>query len=153
MAAGLTIRPSAIPEFRAFLCETLSGDMAVADDVLDIDALISPASATADLLEHLQQLAPFGPGNAEPVLALSGVNAVRAAAMKGGHVRCTLSGASGGNLEAIAWRAEDSDLGRRLLEGGAALHVAGRLKSNSWNGRVSLRLEIEDAADPRRLEG
>ncbi|HEY2481853.1 MAG TPA: hypothetical protein VGI30_06600, partial [Caulobacteraceae bacterium] len=52
----------------------------------------------------------------------------------------------------IAWRAEDSDLGRRLLAGGGGLHVAGRLKANEWNGRVTVQLEIEDAADPRRLD-
>jgi single-stranded-DNA-specific exonuclease len=152
MAAGLAIRPSAIPEFRAFLCETLAAETALAEDVLDIDALISPAAATAALPEQLQRLAPFGPGNPEPVFALSGVSGLRATTMRGGHVRCALAGTGGASLEAIAWRAEDSDLGRRLLGGGGGLHVAGRLKTNEWNGRVTLRLEIEDAADPRRVD-
>jgi single-stranded-DNA-specific exonuclease len=152
MAAGLTIRPSAIPEFRAFLCEALAGEAALAEDALDIDALTSPAAATSELPEHLQRLAPFGPGNPEPVFALSGVNSLRASVVRGGHIRCVLAGAQGASLEAIAWRAEDSDLGRRLLAGGGGLHVAGRLKANEWNGRVTVQLEIEDAADPRRLD-
>jgi single-stranded-DNA-specific exonuclease len=152
MAAGLAIRPSAIPEFRAFLCEALAGEAAVADDALDIDALISPAAAADELPEQLQQLAPFGPGNPEPMFALAGVDGQRASVVRGGHVRCVLVGSGSAGLDAIAWRAEDSDLGRRLLGGGGGLHVAGRLKTNEWKWRVSVQLEIEDAADPRRLD-
>ncbi|HEY1447319.1 MAG TPA: single-stranded-DNA-specific exonuclease RecJ [Caulobacteraceae bacterium] len=150
MAAGLTIRPAAIPEFRAFLCESLAAETAVADDALDIDALVSPETATRPLLEDLQRLAPFGPGNPEPLLALPGVRAERSSLVRGGHIRCALS-AGGARLEAIAWRAQDSDLGRRLLSGEGGLHVAGRLKANDWNGRIGAQLEIEDVADPRSL--
>ena len=32
---------------------------------------------------------------------------------------------------------------------GGALHIVGRLKSDDWNGRRGVELEIEDAADPR----
>jgi single-stranded-DNA-specific exonuclease len=149
MAAGLAIRPSAIPEFRAFLCEHLASEVAQADDALDVDALVSPEAATRSLLEELKRLAPFGPGNPEPLLALAGVRAERATVVRGGHVRCTLMGESGARLEAIAWRAEDNALGKRLLSGEGGLHVAGRLKANDWNGRLGIQFEIEDAADPR----
>jgi single-stranded-DNA-specific exonuclease len=66
--------------------------------------------------------------------------------VKGAHIRCSL----GGRLKAIAWRAEGTELGARLLAG-ASLNVAGRLKADSWNGRTSVLLDIEDAADPRRV--
>ena len=147
MAAGLTVRPAAIPELRAFLVDALAGEAAVADDSLDIDALISPGAATPALLAEFQRLAPFGPGNPEPCLALADVRADRAAAMRGGHVRCVL----GAGLKAIAWRAEETELGRRLLAGGGALHIVGKLKLDDWNGRNGVQFEIEDAADPRRL--
>jgi single-stranded-DNA-specific exonuclease len=150
MAAGLAIRPAAIPEFRAFLCESLVAETAVVDDALDIDALVSPETATRTLLDELQQLAPFGPGNPEPLLALPGVRAERSSVVRGGHIRCTLS-VGAARLEAIAWRAQDSALGQRLLSGEGGLHVAGRLKTNDWNGRIAVQLEIEDAADPRSL--
>ena len=49
--------------------------------------------------------------------------------LRGGHVRVTLTDGSGGRLKAVAWRCEGTELGRRLLvEGGGAIHVAGRLK-------------------------
>jgi single-stranded-DNA-specific exonuclease len=40
-------------------------------------------------------------------------------------------------------------VGRRLEAGGGALHAAGKLKPDDWNGRSSVELEIEDLADPR----
>jgi single-stranded-DNA-specific exonuclease len=151
MAAGLSIRPSAIPEFRAFLVDRLSGEQASAAlaDVLDIDALISPQGATRELADEFARLAPFGPAAPEPLVALAGVRSEMASALNGGHVRCQLSNGQGRGLKAIAWRSADHELGRRLLEGGP-LHVVGRLKADDWNGRRSVQLEIEDAADPRR---
>jgi single-stranded-DNA-specific exonuclease len=70
--------------------------------------------------------------------------------VRGGHVRCSLAEGYGPVLKAIAWRAEDSELGRRLLDGGAPLHIVGRLKADDWNGRKGVQLEIEDGADPHR---
>ncbi len=70
-------------------------------------------------------------------------------AVRGGHVRCLLADGAGGRLRAVAWRAGDSELGRRLMSGQGALHLAGRLKADDYMGREGVELEIEDAADPR----
>lgn len=151
MAAGLTIRPSAVPEFRAFLCERLAGEMAIAEaeDALEIDALVTPGAAARPLFDAFQAMAPFGPGNPEPVFALADVRPERLTPMRGGHLRCTLVAPNGASLRAIAWRAADTAIGRRLEAGGGALHAAGKLKPDDWNGRNAVELEIEDLADPR----
>ena len=152
MAAGLTLRPSAVPELRAFLCDRLADEMSVSDaeDAVDIDALARPGPGAAALLEEFTVLAPHGPGNPEPLFALPDVRAEQAVAMRGGHVRCTLIDASGQRIRAVAWRAGDTPLGRRLLAAGGAIHAAGKLKINSWNGRDTVEMEIEDIADPRQ---
>ncbi|HEY2178635.1 MAG TPA: single-stranded-DNA-specific exonuclease RecJ [Caulobacteraceae bacterium] len=147
MAAGLIVRPAAIPELRAFLIERLASEVAAADDALDVDALVSPGAATPELLAEFQRLAPFGPGNPEPCLALAGVRVERPGVVRGGHVRCLIAP----GLKAIAWRAEETAVGRRLLAGGA-LHLAGRLKPDDWNGRSGVQFEIDDAADARQVE-
>ncbi|WP_369059589.1 single-stranded-DNA-specific exonuclease RecJ [Caulobacter sp. 73W] len=150
MAAGLTMRPALIPELRAFLEEKLAVEReAAGDEPLDIDALIRPGAADRALLNEFQALAPFGPGNPEPMFALSGVRVDRPMAMRGGHLRCTLVDANGAKLKAVAWRCEETDLGRRLLSGEGSLHVAGRLKPDDYMGREGVQLEIEDAYDPR----
>ena len=99
-----------------------------------------------------QQLAPFGPGNPEPLVAIADVRSEGASALRGGHVRCRLTAAGEPSLKAIAWRAEDTELGRRLLAGDGPLHVVGKLKADDWNGRRGVQLEIEDGADPRHAQ-
>ncbi len=150
MAAGLSIRSAALADFTAFLTERLAHESAAATaaDALEVDALVTTAGADRGLWEAFQQLAPFGPGAPEPAVALADVRVDYAAAMRGGHVRCTLSDGSGAKLRAVAWRCEDAPLGRALLAGGA-LHVVGRLKPDDWQGRQGVQLEIDDAADPR----
>lgn len=152
MAAGLSVRPDAIPELRAFLCDRLATEteVAAAEDGLDIDALVTTGGCDRALWQDFQRLAPFGPGNPEPVFALADVRIERPMALRGGHVRCTLVDGSGGKLKAVAWRVEDTETGRRLLTEGGAIHVVGRLKPDDWQGRQGVEFEIEDAADPRR---
>jgi len=152
MAAGLSVRPAAIPELRAFLCERMAAEaeIAAAEDGLEIDALITTRGADRGLWTDFQRLAPFGPGNPEPTFAAADVRVERPMALKGGHVRCTLTDGSGGRLKAVAWRVEDTEAGRRLMQEGGAIHVAGKLKPDDWQGRQGVELEIEDVADPRR---
>ncbi len=153
MAAGLSVRPDTIPELTAFLCERLSGEQAIAaaEDGLEIDALVTARGANRALWSDFQRLAPFGPGNPEPVFAAADMRIERPMAVRGGHVRCTLTDGSGGKLKAVAWRVENTEAGRRLMVEGGAVHVAGRLKPDDWNGREGVEFEIEDVADPRSV--
>ena len=151
MAAGLSIRPDRIRDLADFLAARLGEDQARAAeaDALEVDALITPRGTDRALLDAFARLAPFGPGNPEPVFAAASVRIERPIPMRGGHVRVTLSDSSGGRLKAVAWRSEDTPLGQALLAGGV-LHVAGRLRADDWQGKASVELEIEDAADPRQ---
>ncbi|MDB5474672.1 MAG: recJ [Phenylobacterium sp.] len=153
MAAGLSVRPDSIPELREFLCARLKDeqDVAAAEDGLEIDALVTARACDRALWNDFQRMAPFGPGNPEPLFAAADVRIERPMAMKGGHVRCTLTDGSGGKLKAVAWRVGETEAGRRLLQEGGAVHVAGRLKPDDWQGRQGVQLEIEDVADPRRI--
>ena len=153
MAAGLTVRPDAIPDLRAFLCERLAFERAEADaaDVLDIDALVCAGAAGRALWSAFQQFTPFGPGNPEPLFAAPAVRIERPMAVKGGHVRCTLIDDAGARLRAVAWRSAETEIGRRLMAGDGAVHVVGRLRPDDWQGRQAVELEIEDIADPRQI--
>jgi single-stranded-DNA-specific exonuclease len=151
MAAGLTVRRDAIPELRDFLCRTLAEEShaAAALDTVQIDALVTPGAAGRSMYDDFQRLQPFGPGNPEPMFAAADVRAEQVNMLRGGHIRCQFSDGHGARLKAVAWRAQDTELGRRLMSGGGSLHIAGRLKADDWNGRRGVELEIEDAADPR----
>lgn len=150
MAAGLSIRPEMIPELRAFLEERLAGEMeAVGVEAVEVDALVQPRSASRALLDDFQRLAPFGPGNPEPLFALTQVRPERVSALKGGHVRMDLVGPTGDRIKAISWRSAETPLGQRLLAGGGPLDVVGKLKPDDYMGRNGVQFEIEDAHDAR----
>lgn len=151
MAAGLTVRAADIPALADFLNARLAGEQAEAAslDAVEVDALVEPAAATRDLFEAFERLAPFGPGNPEPLFALERLQVRDAQAMNGGHVRCRLAGPDGAGLRAVFWRSADLPAGRALLAGQGGLSVAGRLRADDWNGRRGVQLEIEDVADPR----
>ncbi len=155
MAAGLTVDSARLGELTAFLNDRLAHERieAVAQDWLEIDALVEPAGANRALFESFEQLAPFGPANPEPVFALTGVQAREPVQMNGGHVRCRLVGPDGSSVRAIAWRCADLPGGQALLSGQGGLSIVGRLKADDWNGRRGVQFEIEDVSDPRMIQG
>ncbi len=149
MAAGFTVEDGKLDALRAFLAERLgaglNGEWPQA--TLDLDAALQPGGATADLLRQIERLGPFGSGNAEPRFALTAARIVRADPAGEAHVRCIISGADGARLKAIAFRSLENELGRALLQrAGPALHLAGHLRADRWQGRDDVQLLIDDAA-------
>ena len=63
------------------------------------------------------------------------------------HVRCIMLGSDGARLKGIAFRSAGTPLGQALIQArGAAIHIAGHLRADSWQGRDETQLFIEDAA-------
>lgn len=149
MAAGLTIAAEKIDEFRAFLNARLAKDVSEAARTasLGLDGALSIDGATVELISMMEQAGPFGAGNPEPRFALPSVRLVQASIVGENHVRCILTGTAGrGRLTGICFRALETPLGEALLgHNGAAFHIAGHLRKNSWQGKVSAQLLIDDA--------
>jgi len=149
LAAGLTVARDSLPELTAFLGQRLAQRLSeiAYRPALGIDGALQPKGATLDLLEALERCAPFGVGNVQPRFALPSVKVAQASVVGENHVRCYLSGAGGGRLKAIAFRAMDSALGPALLQtAGLPLHVAGRVQVDRWGGVETVQFVIEDAA-------
>jgi single-stranded-DNA-specific exonuclease len=149
MAAGFEIAAEKLPALQDFIAarfkDTLDG--APLMPTLLIDGLVQGRGATPDFLGTLERLAPFGAGNSEPRFVLPEQRIAMADVVGTNHVRCRLTGPDGSRLKAIAFRAAGEDLGKALLAArGAALHLAGRLKRDTWQGRDEVQLQIEDAA-------
>ncbi|MSO76469.1 MAG: single-stranded-DNA-specific exonuclease RecJ [Alphaproteobacteria bacterium] len=150
MAAGFEVRADRLPALAAYLAaavpEALSG--ARARRQLELDGTLRPAAATGDLIRMIEQAGPYGMGNPEPCFVVTTARVVRADTVGQGHVRCVLADSGGGGrLKAIAFRVADGPLGAALLQArGQPLHVAGRLRADTWEGRDGAQLMIEDAA-------
>jgi single-stranded-DNA-specific exonuclease len=149
MAAGLTVAREQLPYLAKFLDDRIAPQLGEAPPVreLGIDAALAPGAATQELVTMIERAGPFGAGNAVPRFALTGVRVDYAQRVGEGHVRCTLVGQQRGRVEAIAFRAGQSELGPALLDPARpVLHVAGALRIDRYNGRESVRLQIDDAA-------
>lgn len=151
MAAGLTVEPERIDGLRAFLSDRLGPAVAAARGRagLDIDAPLSAAAATPELVEMIEKAGPFGAGCPEPVFAFAGHRIVDALVVGGSHVKLVIAGGDGARLEAIAFRAAEAPLGRALLASrGSVRHVAGTLGIDVWGGGRKVVLRVMDMAEP-----
>ncbi len=151
MAAGFKLERRKHDALVDFLHEHLARPVAQAASLrhLAIDGALSAGGANQELMHLLDRAGPYGPGHPEPRFVFPAHRLRRVRVMKDVHIRCTLHAADGTRLEACAFRVADTPLGDLLLKGeGLPLHVAGHLRRSSWQGRESVELMIEDAADP-----
>jgi single-stranded-DNA-specific exonuclease len=151
MAAGVTVRHDRLAPFRAFLETELAAAVEAArrDRALLIDGAVTAAAAGPEFHAMVARAGPYGPGNPEPVFALPSHVIAYAEEVGQAHVRVRLKSGDGTALSAIAFRAAGQPLGHALLKNrGRAVHAAGTLALDHWQGeeRVQLRL-IDLAAD------
>lgn len=150
MAAGITVERGKLGDFRAFLEERAAeaSRTARAATALAVDGALTARAATPDFIEAIERAGPFGAGHPEPVFAFPSHRIAYAEPVGNGHVRVSLSGGDQ-TLRGIAFRAAGTELGRMLTESrGRALHVAGTLGIDHWQGRRQPSLRILDAAEP-----
>ena len=149
MAAGITIERSSLGALRAFFEERAASEVfrLHAEESLEIDAALSAEGATLALVDALDAAGPYGAGHPPPLLALPRHKLVDARVVGTGHIRVDLQSASGGRIQAMAFRAVDTDLGDFLFKNrGATIHVVGSLSANYWNGNRSAQFRLVDAA-------
>jgi single-stranded-DNA-specific exonuclease len=149
MAAGFETKQEKLGALQAFIAARFKDDLDGTPlmPTLLVDGALQARAASQELIVTLDRLAPFGAGNAEPRFVFPAQRVAMAEIVGSDHVRCVLTGPDGGRLKAIAFRVAGEELGRALLASrGAALHIAGRLKRDSWQGRDQVQIQIEDAA-------
>ncbi len=151
MAAGFSLSPALLPDFHAFLDERLAAaaSLPTAAD-LAVEGTLAVLGATTELAHQLARLAPFGAGNEEPVLVLQRARVMRAdrVGREGTAIRAFVEGEGGGpRLKALLFRARDGVLAETMLgSNGAALHLAGHLRAEEWNGGVNPGFIVTDVA-------
>jgi len=143
-AAGLTMESVNVPAFRARV-------NAYADEVLEpdqlrprlrIDAHLSLKEITADLVDGLQRLAPFGLANPRPVFHAMPVEIVDGPRpLKERHLKMTFR-QDGRSFRAIAWRA--AERAAFLTEHRAGVNLAFSLEENQFQGETYLELSVAD---------
>ncbi len=131
--------PAFVAQFSALAAAALPPDprpelrLDLALQALDVDYL---------LLRELAMLAPTGPGNPDPLVAIFGLTVTRVRAASGGHTQLTLKRRID-VLDGIAF--DRADLVGSVREGDR-LDVVARVTSRTFGGYESLQLDIRDVA-------
>jgi single-stranded-DNA-specific exonuclease len=149
MAAGITLKKDGLSAFRAFLEDSLATTVEAARrvDAIFIDGALTAGAASSELIGTLAKAGPFGAGNPEPVVALPSHTVVYADEVGQAHIRVRLRAGDGAAINAIAFRAVGQDLGRALLQSrGRAVHAAGCLTLDRWQGEERVQLRLTDIA-------
>jgi single-stranded-DNA-specific exonuclease len=151
MAAGISLAPGQLGDFRAYLNTVLGDAVASARQrtSVKIDAALTARAASPQFVHDFERAGPFGSGNPTPIFAFP-AHDIRYAEIvgAGGHVRFTLGAGDGARLKGIAFRAAQTPLGDAILKArdGQKLHLCGTLNIDHWQGRETVQLRVIDAA-------
>lgn len=146
MAAGLTVAADRLEDAMAALDARLTAAGAAEAGAADLTltGALAPEAATAELVEMLDAVGPFGPASPAPRLALAAQVPGGARRVGKGHLQFRLGG-----LGCIAFAGRDgrlADFVAAAAEGRRPIHLAGRLEIDDWGGRRRAKLRLEDAA-------
>ena len=144
MAAGFTVVNENLPKLEARLREIAARILATLElsPTLTIDAESLLSDMNWKVQKALEQLAPFGYGNREPVFLSRNVGVRDARIVGNEHLKLTLSD---GQLvwDAIAFR-QGSWMGSLPPR----IDVAYQLEARTWNGEARLQLNVKDIKTP-----
>lgn len=149
MAAGLTVTrdqlEAAMDRLSQLLAQQGADQLGAAD--LKLDGVLMPGAASVELVEQLEDAGPFGASSPAPRFAFPEMALSYTRTVGQSHLKFAFSDGTGPRLEGIAFGAFDTGLGQILSNhNGARFNLAGRLELNSWGGRTSVQLRLEDAA-------
>ncbi len=149
MAAGITVEKSKLGALRAYFDEVAAESVGTLVQTAEqkIDGAVSAGGANIALVELLERAGPYGAGNPEPVFALPNHLVAFSKPVGQGHLKVSLRAQDGSQIDGIAFRALETEIGKLLNQGREQLiHVAGTLSANRWNGRVTPQIRIIDVA-------
>lgn len=149
MAAGLTVAEDKLDAAMERLGELLAkqGAHLAGPADLAVTGLMMPDAATVELTEMIEQAGPFGSAAPAPRFVFAEMKIFFAKRVGESHLKISFGDGLGTKMDAIAFGAFDGPLGPALENhGGARFHLAGRLDINTWRGRQSVQLRLEDAA-------
>ena len=149
-AAGLSMKPENLPEFRRRFEEYVSEHLVDEDFVpeLEVDLKINFSDITSKFMRILNQFAPFGPGNMAPVFWTDNVIDAGGSRPVGGHRHLKLTVSQVGDAEqgvapfsGIAF--QKGDLFNRIHDG-EPFSICYHLEYNTWQGKTNLQLNVKD---------
>jgi len=144
-AAGITIRPERIAEFRRRLNEHAASRLTPADlePTVNVDLELKPEAITFPLAKELESLEPFGAGNPRPVFMTRNLRCLsEPTVIKDRHLKLRLAGPQNRTFEAVWWNCIETPGQTPQLSG--SIELAYTLETIPWDGDYRMQLNIVD---------
>lgn len=142
-AAGLTLHPENVEPLMQRFEEVVSERISEEDLIpeLEIDAEISFEDITSKFYNIIQQMAPFGPGNMDPVFVTRNVqDSGWSKVLKEEHLKFSLRKNNGELIDGIGFGMAD----KLSIVKSRPFDIAYHLDENEWQGNVRLQLIVKD---------
>jgi single-stranded-DNA-specific exonuclease len=151
-AAGLTLDVKNVPAFQKKFEEVVRGRIEAIHlkPVIEVDDVLLLDQINYKFYTILKQMAPFGPGNAEPVFRIQNVYAEEVTVLKDKHLRFKIM--QDGQLTTpvclgfgMADRDKDPDLTTvNMLRGKMRFDLVAEMRENFFRDKSSLQLYVKD---------
>lgn len=151
-AAGLTLSVDKVPAFQAKFEQVVKSRIEEVHlkPVIEVDDELILDQINYRFYNILKQMAPFGPGNSEPIFRISNVYAEEVTVLKDKHLRFKI--VQDGQLTTpvclgfgMADRAKDPDLTTvNMLRGRMRFDILAEIRENFFRNKSSLQLYVKD---------
>jgi single-stranded-DNA-specific exonuclease len=144
MAAGLKIREENIADFQIAFEEAVR-NVSQPDALvpkLHIDHELDFGAISADLINEMESLLPFGAGNPEPLFISSNIKVVSSKIVGKNHRRMVLKQASVPNIAPL--QAIHFNVDERMTRQNKFEKMVFKLRWNRWNGKKTAQIIVED---------
>ena len=143
-AGGFSIEEDKIPDFQMLFEETVRELLESHDSkpVLNADTEITFNDCDHDMLSFIKRLAPFGPGNHEPVVMVRNIEVMPSTREVGdGHLKLSARDDRGDDKDLIAFSMA-GDWNPAGIVGGR-IDVLTHLRRNVYKGREEVQLQVK----------
>lgn len=143
-AGGFSIEEDRIPDFQSAFEETVDEMLEgkEEDSSLHVDAEVTFEDCDKGFLSFMRRLAPFGPGNHEPVLLVRDIEVLPGTRVVGdGHLRLAGRDSRGVSKHLIAFSMAATWNPDRIV--GERIDVLTHARSNVYQGREELQLQVK----------
>lgn len=144
-AAGFTVPSFNIDALREELnnyAVSILGNAPI-QKILEIDALIRPSHINRETFRAIEEMAPFGSKNPEPVFLATGMYVIESNVLKEKHLKLKLAGTPDElkPISAIAWR---RGIEADKYPTGSQVDIVFKLQEDNFMGKTNLSMLIED---------
>lgn len=149
MAAGFSLTQEQLPALQAFLQAETAIQLAKLsqEQVVEVEAVIATGGVNLALAKEIELLGPYGSGNPAPLFVVKDaiVKEVNTMGNDQSHLRCMLGDRSKHTITATIFGAMNNAMGPALLKAkGQTIDAVGRIEVNTFLGRESVQLMVED---------